>query len=886
MDQNTLKWLKDQVTGYVAIQSTYKEMAEALNGILKIAKERYAPLGHVDSRVKTIAGFAEKAVRKKLKEDKYGDPLNSMTDLAGARIVVYTLDEAREVCLFLEREGQKPERERCLWIDWANSQDTRKRMKVSEFGYDAKHYVVELRKDNFLGMPIPSDIQSVPGKRCFKGEIQVHTMCQNTWSVIGHDRLYKTQLHVPDAIKREMHAMAAALESDDTSFARCVAALDRYTRHFNAYKTPVQLQDDIHLWQVICEESPSDKPARHQLGRCLMAARRWPEALEALREFRDMERADIQQDLGESAWRAGNVRLARDCLAKALDLESDGAGGWRTLCLLADTYRKVSPSEAIKHYQKALEMAPSEPEVLAPLVECHIRQGRTLRKLNLLQGTLCASGNQCHERATLGVYLPHAHFNCARLRLYRGAPYEALNAYAMAVSACHHPEPMLDELGALTDILTALSPRQTPGARLGVESLKGFEWARRLLIVALAAKASLWRKPERKNEPDAKTWIEAGEAVRKELESLATPGLKKKRPFDKPIVFVAGGCDPAIEKKLVAEYGELLQATFRAFSGTIISGGTTAGISGMVGQLCPLKGRTLHRVGYLPAGGKLPNRDKKSAAYEVRSSPGTGYNPAGVLRAWADILLQTVRPDQIRMLVINGGELTEFESRLGLALGAGVGAADDSGRIVKTLLEIRNPCRPQGLAPLPRDAAIWSAFIRGASPRLDLLSDDQVDPAAKYVHAKFCQKCVGRNDKHDASVLPWDELPDAYKRSNVHQVRFATLILDEVGYAVVPARSGKSFNPKNPPVPKDYEDKVDAMAKLEHGRFCAERLAEGWRFGEKKDLAKKLNPTLVPWEKLSPEVQDFDREAVKNFPKWLAAARLKIVCVKGAGVHP
>lgn len=66
------------------------------------------------------------------------------------------------------------------------------------------------------------------------------------------------------------------------------------------------------------------------------------------------------------------------------------------------------------------------------------------------------------------------------------------------------------------------------------------------------------------------------------------------------------------------------------------------------------------------------------------------------------------------------------------------------------------------------------------------------------------------------------------------------------------------------------------MAQLEHGRFCAERLIDGWRPGP-KDLQRKLNPTLVPWEQLSPDMQEYDFSAVRAYPSWLAAAGLKVV---------
>lgn len=865
MTPDAALWLKQQVKGFIAVRATYETLAGKLKQILKKACDRYAPLARVDARAKSIASFAEKALCKR---GKYDNPLERMTDLAGARVVAFTVGEALAVCRFIEQE-------RGFRIDWENSLNMQQRMGVEVFGYDARHYIVELREAQILEVDIPTEIQSIPGGRSYRAEIQVHTMLQNAWSVIGHDRLYKTMVKVPDALKREVHAVAAMLESADKAFARSVELLDHYIRHFQAYRTPAQLQEDIEMWRAIHEEDPRDEAAIYQLGQRLMAAQRWQEAYETLSALKAVPRSEVQRDLGESAWRSRAVseKQTRDCLRKARELDPQDC---RTRCVLANTYRNTDIDQAISEYQEAFVLDPDEPAVLAPFVECHIRRDRSLAKLELMRGTFGASLRQCHERAIRGVYLPQAHFNCARLRLYLGDSYAALNSYAMALSACHLPEMVCDELDALTAIMDALANGQDQDKVLESGQLAGFEWARRLMVVALAAKAAPWQ--ERKEEPGAKAWIDAGEAVRLRLQDLATPAVSEEGAFAPPVVIVAGGCDPGIEAQLIRKYGDLLQKAFEAFSGTIISGGTTAGISGMVGQLQPLPGRSLHRVAYLPNIGPLPNGDEQSAAYEIRLSPGIGYSPAGVLRTWADILRQGIRPGQVRILGINGGTITEFELRLGLALGAVVGVVEDSGRVVKTLLEVRSPCRPEGLVPLPPDAATWAAFIRGASPELDRLTDDQVEPAARSVHKQFRKDNATNPEKHDKSVLPWGpKLPEPYKDSSRHQVRFATLILDAVGYDVVPAGPGKLLSTKDPPLPADYEEKVEAMAELEHGRFCAERLVDGWRYGPEKDLERRINSTIVPWSKLSDGIKKYDFDAVRNFPRWLAAAGLKIV---------
>ena len=868
MEPERLDWFKKQVMGYVDVLSKYERLAETLREILEKARDRYAPMGRVEARAKSIASFAEKALRK---HDKYDEPLKRMTDLAGARIVVYTLDQAQAVCQFIEKE-------KGFCKDWGNSLDARKQLKTGEFGYEAVHYVVELVRAEILGVPVPLDVQSVSGQRSYKAEIQVHTALQNVWSTIGHDRLYKTQVKVPEALKREVHSVAATLESVDHAFARSVESLDRYIHHFEVYKPLAELEDDIDQRKAIHDVAPNDPETLLQLGRRLMAAQRWEEAYEELRAVKGphLERSDVQMDIGWSAWRKrpSLVKEARDFLSKAVELAP--TDDWRPLCALAETYRRNDLSMAIMYYERAFAIDPDEPAILSSLVECHIRRDKSLVKLGLMRGAFEGSRCQCHERAARGVYVPQAHFHCARLRLYQGEPYAALNSYCMAVATCHMPQMICDELEALTAILRALSDGSEPDKTLASRDRVGFEWARRLMIVALTAGAATWK--DRPDEPGAKAWMEAGKTVEQEFHALATPASGTKGDFLLPVVIVAGSCDPEFEEKLIADYGEHLQRAFEAFSGTIISGGTTAGISGMVGQLKASPGRELHRVAYLPPVKDLPKGDELCEVYEVRLAPGEGYNPAGVLQTWADILLQGIRPGRVSMLGIDGGPLTEFEVRLGLALGAVVGVVEDSQRIVKTLLDVRTPCRPEGLVPLPTDTATWAAFVRGASPGPDPLDAPQFEPAARYAHARYRKTSENSRKKHHESVWDWDHgLPDAYKMSNFHQVRYAPLILGLHGYEVVSAAPGESLDPETPPIPADYETKVEAMAQLEHGRYCAERLVAGWRYGSENNFEKKTNPTLIPWNKLSEQDRGFDRNAVRDYPKWLAAAGMKIV---------
>ena len=63
------------------------------------------------------------------------------------------------------------------------------------------------------------------------------------------------------------------------------------------------------------------------------------------------------------------------------------------------------------------------------------------------------------------------------------------------------------------------------------------------------------------------------------------------------------------------------------------------------------------------------------------------------------------------------------------------------------------------------------------------------------------------------------------------------------------------------------EPLVEALAQVEHRRWCAERLLAGWAPAmppQQRDNARRLHPCLVPWAKLDDESREKDREQVRE----------------------
>ena len=56
---------------------------------------------------------------------------------------------------------------------------------------------------------------------------------------------------------------------------------------------------------------------------------------------------------------------------------------------------------------------------------------------------------------------------------------------------------------------------------------------------------------------------------------------------------------------------------------------------------------------------------------------------------------------------------------------------------------------------------------------------------------------------------------------------------------------------------------IDDLAKSVHNQWMTGRIAEGWQYGPNRDDEKKEHPGIVPYEKLTEEEKEYDRQTVK-----------------------
>ena len=154
---------------------------------------------------------------------------------------------------------------------------------------------------------------------------------------------------------------------------------------------------------------------------------------------------------------------------------------------------------------------------------------------------------------------------------------------------------------------------------------------------------------------------------------------------------------------------------------------------------------------------------------------------------------------------------------------------------------------------------------------LEELPVELVEPVARAIHERYRLNQAGRKRPDDpALAADWDELPEQLQRSNRAQGLDIVPKLRAIGCTVQEAPGGDAR-----PIALS-ETEIERLAILEHRRWTADRLTEGWTPGE-RDVQRRQTPGLASWNELTEEEQEWDREAVRAIPEVLALVGLEIV---------
>ena len=84
------------------------------------------------------------------------------------------------------------------------------------------------------------------------------------------------------------------------------------------------------------------------------------------------------------------------------------------------------------------------------------------------------------------------------------------------------------------------------------------------------------------------------------------------------------------------------------------------------------------------------------------------------------------------------------------------------------------------------------------------------------------------------------------------------------------------INTKDVALPKELNALAEDIAKNVHEVWSAGRMKDGWTYGEERNDAEKKHPCLVPYEELSEEEKEYDRNTSVETIKLILKLGFKI----------
>ena len=169
---------------------------------------------------------------------------------------------------------------------------------------------------------------------------------------------------------------------------------------------------------------------------------------------------------------------------------------------------------------------------------------------------------------------------------------------------------------------------------------------------------------------------------------------------------------------------------------------------------------------------------------------------------------------------------------------------------------------------------IFGLFDHTCTP--DLISGCTYEILARAIHEDYVirERAKGHTPGINPSAVPWEELEEVYKKSNIRVAEHIHTKLEAIDCDIA------ITNDWNMPVFEFSPEELELLAQMEHKRWVEEKLDEGWRYNIAKDPEKKASPYLIPWEELPEVEKDKDREQVRYLPELLSKACYEIYRIK------
>jgi hypothetical protein len=139
---------------------------------------------------------------------------------------------------------------------------------------------------------------------------------------------------------------------------------------------------------------------------------------------------------------------------------------------------------------------------------------------------------------------------------------------------------------------------------------------------------------------------------------------------------------------------------------------------------------------------------------------------------------------------------------------------------------------------------------------------DGLDELARAIHEDFLSRRIDVVSDHRlyTSLNDWNTLSEPDRKSNRLQADHLAAKLRAVRCRLVKGETREL---------EFTDDEATALARMEHDRWRANKIFEGWRPGAQRVEGAKINPFTVPWEDLDESERVEQTESIKRLPSLL-----------------
>lgn len=151
-----------------------------------------------------------------------------------------------------------------------------------------------------------------------------------------------------------------------------------------------------------------------------------------------------------------------------------------------------------------------------------------------------------------------------------------------------------------------------------------------------------------------------------------------------------------------------------------------------------------------------------------------------------------------------------------------------------------------------------------------------IDHLAATLHANYLRNAVANAWPVKPEVnKPFGDLSTEYQEANRAAARRLAEVLAVIGIRILPQEQSQGLSEAE--LFDLIELNMKRLAPAEHEGWMRQKIEAGWKHATERDDVRKLHPCIVPFDELSEDEKEKDRNQVRSYPALLRQAGLVAV---------